>query len=326
MKTSVALCSYNGEKYLNEQLDSILNQTIPVNEIVVCDDGSTDQTVAILNQYSLNHPGLFKIYQNEQNLRSVKNFEKALSLCSNEIIFLSDQDDVWELNKVEDYLTYFKTNPTINVIASNGYHMDKNSTKSERLSYWDIPQILTNHTIYFDYYRLISIMGNVATGATMAVKKEFIQTVFPFPLVKNFHHDEWIALLAAAQNSFVLLDHKYFSYRIHDGQQVGGVFFEHKRDLTELIINTYDIESDKLPFWAYKITLKRLLNSHEKYKTLLTYKTNYDSLLKNNITAIETVFYKQKKDMLRHHFVSAALLNIVDKIKNKRQLKRITYK
>lgn len=95
MKTSVALCTYNGEKYIKEQLDSILNQTKKVDEIIVCDDCSSDKTVEILNHYSSTNPGLFKIYINEQNLRSVKNFEKAITLCTGDIIFLSDQDDFW---------------------------------------------------------------------------------------------------------------------------------------------------------------------------------------------------------------------------------------
>lgn len=80
MKISVAVCTYNGEKYINEQIDSILNQTLAVNEIIVCDDRSTDKTIAILNDYADKNPGLFNIIINETNLRSVKNLKKAISL------------------------------------------------------------------------------------------------------------------------------------------------------------------------------------------------------------------------------------------------------
>ena len=106
-KISVALCTYNGEKYLHQQIDSILNQTVPVHEIVVCDDGSNDQTSKILTQYQTKFPEVFKIHFNTENLRSVKNFEKAISLCTGDIIFLSDQDDIWEENKVEVFIKYF---------------------------------------------------------------------------------------------------------------------------------------------------------------------------------------------------------------------------
>ena len=87
MKISVALCTYNGEQFLKEQLDSILKQTQKVDEIVICDDGSTDATINILENYSANYPNIFHIYRNKVNLRSVKNFEKAITLCTGDLIF-----------------------------------------------------------------------------------------------------------------------------------------------------------------------------------------------------------------------------------------------
>ena len=128
MKTSVALCTYNGEKFLKEQLDSILNQTVKVDEIVVCDDGSTDATVSILNSYKEAFPSIFRVYQNEKNLRSVKNFEKAISLCENEIIFLCDQDDVWKPEKVSVFLEKFRENTDVDVFASNAEIVDENDS------------------------------------------------------------------------------------------------------------------------------------------------------------------------------------------------------
>jgi len=102
MKLSVALCTFNGEIFLKEQLDSILNQSINIDEIIVCDDQSTDNTKQILESYKKDNPDLFKIYYNEKNLRSNKNFEKAIKLTSGDYIFLSDQDDIWKENKVEE--------------------------------------------------------------------------------------------------------------------------------------------------------------------------------------------------------------------------------
>lgn len=91
---SIAMATYNGEKYLREQLDSILAQTVQDFELVVCDDCSTDSTVRILEEY-VEKDARIKIFCNEQNLGFVKNFEKAISLCQGECIALSDQDDVW---------------------------------------------------------------------------------------------------------------------------------------------------------------------------------------------------------------------------------------
>ena len=132
MTTSVALCTFNGEKFLKEQLDSILNQTVTIDEIIVCDDGSTDATISILNSYKEKFPEIFNIYINEENLRSVKNFEKAMLLCKNEIIFLSDQDDIWEKNKVEKCLDFFKKEEEIDVFCSNAFIINEKGEKLQK--------------------------------------------------------------------------------------------------------------------------------------------------------------------------------------------------
>ena len=93
------MTTYNGQSFLEKQLNSILSQTIKVDEIIVCDDGSTDATHKILSKYE--STGVLKFQVNDSNLGFVRNFEKALSLCTGEYIFLSDQDDIWYPNKVE---------------------------------------------------------------------------------------------------------------------------------------------------------------------------------------------------------------------------------
>ena len=240
MKISVAICTYNGEKFLKEQIDSILNQTLKVDEIVVCDDGSSDKTITILNEYAALNLNLFKIYINEVNLRSVKNFEKAITLCTGDIIFLSDQDDIWVKEKAEDYVDYFNKNPKIEVLASNGYCINEESEIEEKFAIWEVPEFLKEQNILFDYFKLITHIENIATGASMAFRKEIVSKILPFPIMKNFHHDEWIAIISAQTNKFKLLNNKYFYYRIHNNQQVGGVFFNKSKKnkilLTEIFI------------------------------------------------------------------------------------------
>jgi len=96
---SIALCTYNGDTYISSQLDTIINQTYGNIEIIVVDDGSTDNTLPILKHYE--ETGKIKLYRNNTNLGFIKNFEKAISLCTGDYIALSDQDDLWELNKIE---------------------------------------------------------------------------------------------------------------------------------------------------------------------------------------------------------------------------------
>ena len=96
---SVAMATYNGEKYLVEQLDSILTQTHPIYEIIIVDDGSSDKTLDILNSYQ-DKFGNIKVYPNSENLGVVKSFERAIMLTSGDYIALSDQDDVWSNDKI----------------------------------------------------------------------------------------------------------------------------------------------------------------------------------------------------------------------------------
>jgi glycosyltransferase involved in cell wall biosynthesis len=99
-KISVVMCTYNGEKYLREQLDSIVNQTYPIYEFIIQDDCSTDATFDILSEYRLQYPYI-KLYQNEKQKGINENFFSAISLATGDYIALSDQDDVWVLDKLK---------------------------------------------------------------------------------------------------------------------------------------------------------------------------------------------------------------------------------
>ena len=111
---SVAMATYNGEKYIIEQLDSIRNQSLTPDEVVICDDRSTDHTVSLIetyiDKYSLNG---WQIHVNEQNLGYINNFWKAILLTRGDYIFLSDQDDVWMNNKIEMMVGIMKKNDAL---------------------------------------------------------------------------------------------------------------------------------------------------------------------------------------------------------------------
>ncbi len=323
MKISVAICTYNGEKYINEQIDSILNQTLKVDEIIVCDDRSTDKTIPILNKYSETKPNLFKINQNEINLRSVKNFEKAINLCSGDIIFLSDQDDIWVLNKVEEYIKYFNENPEIDVLASNGFCIDENSNIHSQYAIWDVPEFLREKKIEFDYHTLIAFVSNIATGASMAFRKKIIPEIMPFPIIKDFHHDEWIALIASEKKMFSLLNEKYFYYRIHSNQQVGGVFFDKTNIVKNSLTEIFNLYNNNIKFINYKKKLKKLCVAYSRQNLLYEATQNEsEKIFKQNLLEIEKIFNEVKAEMINKYFVKSYLLNISDKILKKRILKK----
>jgi len=157
---SVALCTYNGMAYLGQQLRSILNQTVNVNEIIICDDASTDKTWQLIKTWQKNHPQVIKAVQNEDNLGYTKNFEKAISLCTGEIIFLSDQDDIWYEYKVEKILDEFLSNTKCEMVVTDAEVVDisLNRCNATLFSKRDISNSNMKESFYQKCYRSLRLM------------------------------------------------------------------------------------------------------------------------------------------------------------------------
>lgn len=113
---SVAMCTYNGEKFIKAQLESILAQTHVPDEIIICDDCSQDSTIDIVSSILKSWNGRYKIIVNQSNLGFKRNFAKAISLCTGDIIFLADQDDVWESCKIDVISKIFQNHNDISLI------------------------------------------------------------------------------------------------------------------------------------------------------------------------------------------------------------------
>jgi len=125
-RVSIALCTYNGAPYLLEQLQSFCLQTRLPDELIVCDDGSTDDTLRILDDFARNAPFLVQTYTNDHNLGYARNFEKAVSLCTGDIIFLSDQDDVWSVSKVEKVYDRFLLDRRLELVFTDAELVNEN--------------------------------------------------------------------------------------------------------------------------------------------------------------------------------------------------------
>jgi glycosyltransferase involved in cell wall biosynthesis len=319
MKTSVAICTYNGEKYLREQLDSILKQSVSVDEIVICDDRSNDGTHGIIKQYCIKYPNIIKFHINEVNLRSVKNFEKAISLCTNEIIFLSDQDDIWHLEKVKNFIKYFENHPKIDVLASNGFCIDDNSKIHEKYSVWDVPHFLTERGVAFNYHKIICYVSNIATGASMAFRKSICNEILPFPIMKDFHHDEWIAILSSKRDAFVMLHEKYFYYRIHENQQVGGVFFDKNNENKSYLTQFFNIQNENIPLYMFKKRLSKIVSLNRLSKKLLETHPKYHLIFEELIINTNLSYYTTKRKMQIKYPLKSFFINISDKFFSKRR-------
>lgn len=320
MKTSVALCTYNGEKFLREQIDSILQQSVAVDEIIVCDDRSTDATPKILAEYAAKFPDIFKIHINENNLRSVKNFEKAISLCTHDLIFLSDQDDIWEQNKVAVFLDYFKKYPSVDAICSSGFAIDDFGQDLKKRTIWEVPQLLRKQKIPVDYFRIIAYIENIATGAGMAFRKKILPKIIPFPVKNGFHHDEWIALVTAHTQSFMMIDEKLFRYRIHTNQQVGGVVYKNDEATARRLTEHFNMFSKQKTFSQYKKFLKRLSQSYHKHKALSENAAVHQELSQDIMKKAQKLYWEHREFLKKKYPLKFFILNLADTFSNKRKI------
>lgn len=220
---SVAMCTYNGETYLSEQLSSIANQTVPVDELIVCDDRSKDNTIEILKSFAETSSFPVYIHVNEKNLGSTRNFEKCLSLCDGDIIFLCDQDDKWREDKVEKQVAYLNAHPEKDAVFSDALMINDDSVPTGQKIWEEIEFDSAGqnkwkegkpHEILFN--------GFVVTGATLAVRKSCLLRLMPFPThVPDLIHDAWIAMVLSLENKIDFIADTLISYRIHSSQQVG---------------------------------------------------------------------------------------------------------
>lgn len=199
---SVALCTYNGERFLPEQMDSILAQSYKNLEIIIVDDCSTDKTVDIINAYAEKDDRI-KLFRNEVNLGFNKNFEKALSLTSGEYISISDQDDIWLPQKLEILLKNIKNN---RLIFSNSSYLG--DSKQGRL--------LNNFRLPVNYKGIL--LRNHVTGHTSLLHRDFLNFVLPFPT--DGYYDWWMGFVASYHNKIAFLDEVLTLYRVHAGSVV----------------------------------------------------------------------------------------------------------
>lgn len=231
-KISVALCTFNGERYIKKQLQSVINQAQSIDELIVCDDGSADKTVEILTEITRSAPFKTQLIQNEQQLGSTKNFEKALQYCTGDIVFLCDQDDEWHPQKVARQVSFLNSNPEIEAVFTNASLINQQSeltgsTLWEQIGFDDNSkkkwQAGHGYELLFGSY--------VVTGATLAIRKDAIERILPCPDIdKQLIHDGWLALVLALENKIQFIDECLLYYRIHEAQQVGTG--QHQRPTT----------------------------------------------------------------------------------------------
>ena len=217
-KIDILLATYNGEKYLAEQIESILNQTYKDINLIISDDNSSDSSLKIIEEYAKKDDRI-KVFKQEKNLGIVSNFEFLLSKVNSKYFMFSDQDDIWNENKVEKTLKKLQDTDSDIVFTDLLVVDDKLNVLSN--SYWELKgfknKILKSNSFEALY------LNNYVTGCTMLMKREIISKVLPLPKNSKYVlHDYWIALITSQTGKVEFLNEPTIQYRQHKNNQVGS--------------------------------------------------------------------------------------------------------
>lgn len=228
---SVAVCTYNGEKHIKEQLNSIIIQTVLPDEVIICDDQSKDRTLDVIDRIVKNTKISFRVIRNAKNLGYRKNFEQAISFCKGDIIFLSDQDDIWHADKIEKVMSCFE-NPDVMMVHHNDVLVDE---KLHILldSYWDGMGFPLKKFRRKDMSPLF--LRNYVQGSACAFRKCVYDVAAPFPLCAV--HDEWLALIAMQLGKISSIEEPLMDYRQWGNNSIGVCVPKVKDKLNVYIYN-----------------------------------------------------------------------------------------
>ena len=221
MNISVAMCTYNGERFLAAQLQAIALQTLPPFEVVICDDGSTDATESIVAKFTHTAPFPIRFFKNRVNLGSTKNFEQAIRLCRGDAIALCDQDDLWLPHKLQSMNTILEAESRVAGVFSNASLIDQNGSPVvgdlwQRQAFTPARQkFLRGSQAAFQLAQ-----RDTVTGATLMFRSCFVDQLLP--IAPEWVHDGWIALLLAAVSELRPMPERLIQYRLHASQQIGA--------------------------------------------------------------------------------------------------------
>jgi len=228
------MATFNGAAHVSQQLQSIMAQTRPPDELVISDDASTDSTTALILDFAAKSPFPVRMLRNDDRVGSTLNFGRAVSECGGDVIALCDQDDVWQPEKLELLEAAFDDR-SVGLVFSNAEVVDE---QLEPLGYslWE--------TVGFDRQSKQLVRSGRAfdfmlarwfvTGATAAFRSEFKPLLLPFATgLPGYIHDRWAALLIAAVSRIDFIDRKLVLYRQHGAQQLGGRRMTMNEDLRD---------------------------------------------------------------------------------------------
>lgn len=244
MKASVAIATYNGAQYILEQLESIVNQTRIVDEVIITDDCSTDNTAEIIKKFIFdnNLSESWHFYSNEQNLGFAGNFKRAIYKCTGDVIFLCDQDDIWVKDRIEKMMSVMEENNNIGVLATKEckFRIDNEGNSQ----YEDIVESLSLEEIKFTLRN--RYLG--APGSAMCVKRNFVDKIAT-QWLPEMAHDDIIWEYSLLYKCLYWFDYISMYHRMH-GNNVSGKH-THSKDKRIKYLSALESRNKKL----YKLSV-----------------------------------------------------------------------
>lgn len=244
MKVSVVMTTYNGERFLSDMLNSLKNQSRTIDELLIFDDGSKDNTVECVKKYiAENNLKNWKIIQNEINLGWEMNFVQALQAATGDIIFPCDQDDIWHLDKIEKMTNAFEQNDDIWLLVS-GYHaFSENGGKMVTQNPVKTESSDLISCVVFDkhYYQILR------PGCTMALRKELLK-LFLELWEPGMPHDATLWTTASLLRKLYLYNETFIEFRRHDSNASADMSHGFKYKINDIIrarkISKWYLESE----------------------------------------------------------------------------------
>lgn len=276
------MTAYNNSDYLELQLESILGQTVYPNEIIICEDHSSDSNVKIiLEEFKERCPVECRIEYNEKNLGHRLNCQKVYSLCSGDVIIQCDSDDIWEKNKIEEIKNVFEKNEDVSLVFHDAIVINENGDEIHDSFYHKIG-MLPNMELDKDRFLFNAISKHMYPyGMSMAIRKDMLKEILPFYLVQ----DQWIAMCSPLFGRIEYIDQKLMKYRRHSSNESGNnklIFSQSKiGKIKETLRNKKEISRGRWFDWADKTAddYKIYCNKFQKHLPLMVISELEDLIL-----------------------------------------------